>query len=475
VQLPFPIPPLEVSVIIGHTTPSGARVFVRVPSAEPHTLTIDGRALPLRPDPDADFTSVVTVDGLQPDREYPLDVLDESGASVLPSDLSPRVRTLPATTGRLCFAFVSCHLPFDKKGLTDSVGALDALLDEIVARDVRFVVHLGDQVYADPEEVEALDLWKFVEKHREADPRALYHEMYRAYFALPAMRRLHARVPNLMIWDDGEIHDDWGSVQLDGTDAEIAPAMFDAARAAYLTYQHSHNPSTAPGDYHYAFDAGPASFFVLDLRGHRDARTRTLLGARQWAALESWIAATEDRPVRFVVSSVPLVHTPDLLVEWLTRRGTLIAEALPAALHDRWSADAFHGELERLLALLLPRNVIVLSGDVHLGAAIDIHDRDDPSRVVCQWISSAITHESRLVHRLESEVVSRITNLATPWPVTKHFHELRNNFGIVELTRRDEEWSATFDLYVHTGGGRARPLYRVEGCPHRGVVLPSRA
>jgi len=458
VELPFPIAPLDVGVIIGHTTTTSARVWLRVPNERPNVLTIDGRHIPFRVDPSADFTTVITVDGLLPDRQYPLDVIDDRGASALPAELAPRVRTLPEASDRLSFAFVSCHLPFEPTGVTASVGNLDALLETIAERDVRFVVHLGDQIYADAA-LPKLNAWQIASEHRDVDKRALYHAIYRGYFGVPAMRRLHARVPNVMVWDDGEICESWGSVQLEG---ELAPAMFEAARAAYFDYQHAHNPPTATDEFHFSFEAGPASFFVLDLRGHRDAIQRRLLGDRQWAALEGWVAATEDRPFRFVVSSVPPLHTPDMLVERITRLGTAIAGKVRPAFLDRWSADAFHPELERLLALLLPRNIIVLAGDVHIGAASEIHDPNDASRVVHQWISSAITHETGLMHRLESEIVSRITNLATPWPVVQRFHELRNNFGIVELVRRDGHWIATFDLYVHTEGNAAKAVHRIE-------------
>jgi len=462
VELPLPIAPLEASVIIGHTTTTASRVFVRVPQSGAHALRVGERTLPIVVDPAADYTAVIAVDGLAPDTTYPLDVIDARGATVLPADLLPRVRTLSSRPDRLCFAFVSCHLPFEPTGVTASVGAFDALLAAIAERDVRFVLHLGDQIYGDPPRMPELNAWRIAAAHRDINKRALYHALYRGYFAVPALRRLHARVPNLMIWDDGEIRDAWGSGSIDVAEAELAPAMFAAARAAYIDYQHSHNPPTLQGDLHYSFDAGPASFFVLDLRGQRDATQRRLLGERQWSALEAWIAATEERPFRFVVSSVPLLHAPDLLVEWLTRLGSAVADNVPPALLDRWSADAFHEELERMLALLLPRRIVVLAGDIHIGAATEIHDPRAPSRVLHQWISSAITHETGLSHRLQSEVASRLTNLASPWPVVKRFHELRNNFGIVELTRQGERWRATFDLYAHIEGAIAKPLYRVE-------------
>ena len=84
------------------------------------------------------------------------------------------------------------------------------------------------------------------------------------------------------------------------------------------------------------------------------------------------------------------------------------------------------------------------------------------------------------MHRLESEIVSRVTNLASPWPVSKHFHEVRNNFGVVEVVIEGDRAVATFDLYVHIEGASAKPLYRVRAewphapCPQSDRVLPSR-
>ncbi|MBI2395680.1 MAG: alkaline phosphatase family protein [Deltaproteobacteria bacterium] len=481
-ELPFPTRPYEAGLIVGAISAQGARVWIRAPGARPHELRVRGpacaRALPVRCGPETDHTTVLDLLDLEPDTEHALDLVelsDDGGRSVLPPDLRARVRTLALHPDRLCFAFVSCHLPFVASGesieLAPSLATLDALVEVATARDARFVLHLGDQMYADPDRLPAVNAWRLARnaagRGEPWDATALYRALYRGYFGVPSMRRLHARFGNLMMWDDGEIRDAWGSVPLPKEDGAIADAMFAGATRAYREWQHAHNPKTEGDDLHYAFDAGPASFFVLDLRSHRDAARRTLLGERQWRAFEQWIAATEGAPVRFVASSVPPLHTPDLLVERLTRQGTR-SDVLPSAFHDRWSADAFHDELVRLLELLLPRGVVVLSGDIHIGAANEIVGRDD--RRVHQWISSAITHQPSLVSRLESELVSRLADLASPLRVAARFHELANNFGLVELVRRgDRAWSVTFELWV-VGPAGPRAIQRVEATAIDGIV-----
>ncbi len=466
-DLPFPAS-LDDGLIIGHVDALHARIWVRhvTPVGEgPLELAIGGRTLRFRTTPEADHTAVVDVDGLSPDVRYEV--------AVRGTDLRGTFRTLPVDPERLCFAFTSCHLPFTiaddgSVAYASSVDMIDALRDAIAMRDARFVIHLGDQIYADAAHYPAIDGWRIArEAHargEDVDALGLFRALYRGFFGVPALRGLHQSIPSYMVWDDGEIRDVHGSVPVDEADRAVHDAMVDAARRAYVEYQHAHNPRTE--QLHYAFDAGPASFFVLDLRGQRDFEKKVLLGERQWSDFEAWLARTHGR-MRFVVSSVPLHHTPDTLVERMTQRGSALASAIPPAFHDRWSADAFHAELERMMALLLAApNVIVLSGDIHIGAAIDVHARSDggEQQLLPQWVSSAITNEAGLAQRLKCELVSRVTNVAPRWPVHAHFHELRNNFGIVELVRRDGKWEATFELWARGAGGDERaagPAHRV--------------
>lgn len=433
--LPFPIELPPQGLIVGHTTSTTSRVWVRAEGGA--SLRVGERTLEVPTSAESDHTAVVEVTGLSPG----------STTDIALGNLRGRIRTPPMASDRLCFAFVSCHLPFRRERgqivVSKSVEMLETLRRVAVERDVAFVLHLGDQVYADPEKLEELDAWKAAA--RGADPLSLYREVHRAYFAVPHLRALHAEVPNIMIWDDGEICDTYGSRTIEHP---FASAMVAAATRTFFDYQRAHGPERATDDtFAASFDVGPASFFVLDLRSRRDHAQRTLLGEPQWRALERWLHATDDKPIRFLASSVPLLHTSDSLIQRSTRA---LSALVPDVFHDRWSADAFHHELVRMFQLLRGRRVVVLGGDIHVGAAMDLLEPKIP-----QWVSSAITHEASLVHRLESEGMSRLAQIANEFPLTAHFHELRNNFGIVEV----EGGRARFELWVRCDSGGAKKMY----------------
>lgn len=469
-MLPFPTAPFRDGIIIGHLGTTTARIAVHLSRpAEPHLLVVDSaagpRAVEVTAKAETDGIAVIDLRDLEPDLGHTVDVLRD-GRSILPE--RGRFRTLDPGGERVAFAFLSCDQPFvnheGRAAIGPSAAIADPFLEAIGQRDARFVLHVGDQVYADLEDVPSLDLWgRALAAHRRGeavDALGLYRALYRGFRGVPGTRRILSRAGHLMIWDDGEIRDVWGSVPLDLEEAGLAPTLFAAAQRTYREHQHATNPTTAPEDLHYSFEAGPAAFFVLDLRGRRDFAREILLGERQWRDLEAWLEATERCPFRFVVSSVPLLHTPDSLVERITRRRNPLAKAIPAAFHDRWSAAAFHGELERLLGLLFGREgIVLLSGDIHIGAAIDI---EGPAGTppIPQWISSAFTNRAALLTRLESQVVSRVAPAGSRWRLRPHFHEILNNFGIVEVARRGDRWVATFELWAHREG-RAEPLYRV--------------
>jgi hypothetical protein len=144
---------------------------------------------------------------------------------------------------------------------------------------------------------------------------------------------------------------------------------------------------------------------------------------------------------------VPLLHTSDSLIQRSTRA---LSSLVPDVFHDRWSADEFHHELVRMFELLRGRRVVVLAGDIHVGAAMELLEPRMP-----QWVSSAITHEAGLLHRLESEAMSRLAQIANEFPLVAQFHELRNNFGIVEV----DGGRARFELWVRSDSGGAKKMY----------------
>jgi alkaline phosphatase D len=316
-----------------------------------------------------------------------------------------RFETAPAAAmpRSFAFAFVSCHQPFRPNGTVHPATArmLATLEPALVARAVKYVLFLGDQIYADAPGSGSLfhptrrrALWQA----SVAEIRTRYHARYRQFWTFPEWRRLQACWPTWCIWDDHEIVNDWGARR-----AHQHPPwqrVFAGARGAFVDYQVSRTLALGaswPAAFHHAFVWGAAATFVMDLSSQRTVtgREAQVYGAEQLAALQTFLAAQRTRPVVFVVLSVPLVYLPD----WVVALG----ERLPgpgARFATRWNAALNRPARDRLLAVLhahqraAPHQILVLlSGDVHQGAAVALQWPD--GLCTYQFISSPVTNASR--------------------------------------------------------------------------------
>lgn len=401
----------------------------------------------------------------RPGETYTYDVRAGDGRSLLPAGLSARTfRAAPAPDSRegFSFAFASCHGPFTWRAARTRYRMwrrLDALRAD---EDVRFLMLIGDQIYADDSYAKAM-------KMRAPDLGVLqegYRAVYRRHWQDPAVAGVLASLPTLMIWDDHEIEDGWGSSKRHfGAKAQL---VFEAARAAYREFEHSHNPQTF-GDkaQHYAFGYGPAGFLVLDLRGHRrldrPVEDRPLMGARQWEDIQAWLAGPGRAfPILFVVTSVPILHAPAVFADLIGGR------AGELDLRDQWTYKPFRREQRDLVSLLFRtanasgQQIVVLGGDVHVGTVARIQStRPEHARrpTLCQFTSSPIAHTpSALVNRLlriadgpsvpiDNEIRGRIVHLYG-----------ERNVGIVRV-RSDEAGRYYAVLELHREGKREPSVY----------------
>ena len=149
------------------------------------------------------------------------------------------VRTLPTTMERLNLAFVSCDRHLEENGY-DHWGKL---WKRVNADQLYIIVHLGDNVYLDEsasaglsnEEMVAED-WTSPDKKdipyvkarkilhdtpkdqwntKIEEIREIYREQYRKTWRRPNTRKILATISNLMICDDHEFRDNFGSVKED--------------------------------------------------------------------------------------------------------------------------------------------------------------------------------------------------------------------------------------------------------------------
>ncbi len=181
----------------------------------------------------------VAVDGLDADRWYHYRF--ETTGDVAESSRTGRLRTAPAvgsSPDHLRFAFGSCQQ------ITSTwFNAHRALVEE---PGLDFFLHLGDYVYvSDTGTLTVED----------------YREVYRRWRREPLLRDLHAQLPVVAMWDDGEFYN--------GVDAFGPAERLVAAKQAWF----ENFPQVDPGDqrlYRSLQWGGLADLPVIDVRSYRD-------------------------------------------------------------------------------------------------------------------------------------------------------------------------------------------------------------
>ena len=285
------------------------------------------------------YAGTVELTGLDSGTLYEYEVLYND---VTPPNGTGTFSTLPAPgfTGQIRFGFGSDFVHYNQPFLA---------LGQAATKNFDFMLLIGDLMYSDITPPLAIDPVAF---------RGRYWNTWNE----SNFSALSTTTPMFMIWDDHEIGDDhYPGIHLvtGGQD------RYPAARAAYDSYVHSHNPDTAldpspptgtSGDVlYYSFSVPGADFFVLDTRSYRSPNTavddenKTMLGDTQLTALLDYLEAQQlssTAAFKFVASTVPV--------------------SLGQAADDTWSS--FRTERDYILAEIESRgitNVAFLSGDRH--------------------------------------------------------------------------------------------------------------
>ncbi|MCP4662887.1 MAG: alkaline phosphatase family protein [bacterium] len=286
----------------------------------------------------------------------------------LPPETSEAVfRTFQASNmAKLSFLLGSCRYPgiLWRKKRSDRIFA--PMFDRVAQRragDPRFVLMVGDQIYAD-----------MLNRHVPvglADTYQEFQDRYLDAFGSGNMRRLLRNLPAYMILDDHEIEDNWTQDRL--SEDRQKRVLFQLAIGAYMSYQWSHGPRNFGNKLFYSFDCGGFPFFVLDLRTQRfkddddDLWDNHLLGRpslspdepSQLDHLCAWLTEQQQKngdDPKFIISSS--VFVPN---DRVTIKGDRYKNR-----SDSWSA--FPATRRRLLDHIVGeqiQNVVFLSGDVH--------------------------------------------------------------------------------------------------------------
>jgi alkaline phosphatase D len=252
-------------------------------------------------------------------------------------------------------------------------------------------IHCGDTIYADAPlsaEVKLDDgtTWKNIvteAKSKAAEALDEFRGNYQYNLLDEHMRRFNADVPQVVIWDDHEVRDNWywerDLTKDERYEVKSTALLAARARRAFMEYQPIGILGDDPDRIHRTLPYGPlAEIFALDLRSYRGPNSENrqpvldagsaILGSSQLADLQARLAASRatwkviasDMPVGVVVHDRPSFYE---------------------AIANGDSGPPLGRELE--LAALLRfirdrkiRNIVWVTGDVHYCAA----HHYDPSR-----------------------------------------------------------------------------------------------
>lgn len=387
---------VAVGPIIGKVTDTIARVAIELNQAATVTCVVtdgSGNSVPVQKQLEKAQFTAFEFSGLIPETEY---TISFQGAT---SPVSGSFRTFSAMPDRMNIGAVSCNFTIRRK---DTDLWADLRDRYIVSGILDLLLHVGDQIYGDSAFQEAesiLDGRITGTQAQQRQIKELYRRLYRMTWRYPATRDVLARVPNLMIWDDHEIRDDWGSRADDSNSAAAAHHIGSLAHAVFREYQRQlwEDPADWPTekfeDHFHKW--GPIGVLFVDQRGGRSFERDTVrpyLGVPQWGRISSALASGgyfDDVRALIVVTSVPLVYLGDSI----TNGGSGIADDL----QDHWAYGAHLAEQIQMLRALRKwkqvrgRELLVVGGDVHIGCRTDIEHHG--KTIFKQLITSPITNK----------------------------------------------------------------------------------
>lgn len=391
-----------VGPIVGKVTQSTARVVVQPQTPGVVTVRLTAVGLPAVEE-SATATAGEPVVGvafsnLAPDTNYALSV-HVDGKEVV--GRLGRVKTHAANPERLVVAAVSCNFTVREGEAKRWQHLLEA---QVKTGRVSTVLHIGDQVYLDTAFGQSI---QDVRDHGRTEAvrrgiTARFRRVYEYAWNYAPTREVLATASNLMIWDDHEVRNGWGSHERDRDPASNRHWVGTIARQLYQDFQRRlwAEPDESVKHEAHAHVFGKVGIVFLDQRGARSFahdEQRPYLGREQW----QWLRETLNSPAFASVTALVLVTSVPLL--YVGEGAAFVGGVVFSDLRDQWSYPKHRAEQVELARLIQAwkgasphRAATVLGGDVHVGGRTVVEQLDAAGNwqgVFEQLITSPITNE----------------------------------------------------------------------------------
>ena len=187
---------------------------------------------------------------------------------------------------------------------------------------VDLVLHIGDQIYPDNEDIAHADnIFNEIFDGLTSDKqtammlrgRTLWRNKYRTVFSSEGKVDVLRQIPNLMIWSDNDVANDFTTMKNEDGTPKYHPKFLQCGMRTYREYQRrlwdpncplKLQPSTS--EWHYHYYGTSIGIFMFDLRGNRvdgqgvQYSDRPLISDEQWTDFDTFLAKPELRVARFM-------------------------------------------------------------------------------------------------------------------------------------------------------------------------------
>lgn len=326
---------------------------------------------------------------------------------------------IPAKDEKPKFAYASCN-GFSSPDLlakTDEPYKLwSKLLENHQKEPFSLLIMGGDQVYADElwSMVKELEEWSKLNMSEKIKKKAsssmiknlnnFYENLYIKRWSDKQMSLCFATIPTIMMWDDHDIFDGWGSYPNELLECDVYQNIFKTAKKYFEIFQIKglNNKTLFTKDStHFSFALKFRNFDILALDNRSQRTINQVMGKNQWLDINKYLDENILSENLLILSAVPVVYRDFSLTENLVDFSSW-QEELTDDLKDHWRAKEHQGERMRLIMRLFMSiekrkltlkntRTVILSGDVHVGSLGVINNHETKNKIH-QIVSSGIVH-----------------------------------------------------------------------------------
>lgn len=263
-------------------------------------------------------------------------------------------------------------------------------------KGMHLLLHGGDQIYSDPY------IWKchkslnnFLNKFRKHKTpftddirNALddhYFATYVRYWTLPPVAKVLSEIPNIMMWDDHDIIDGFGSYRTSWQRTPVFQGIFSVAKKYFMGFQLGMNEGEtllsslrgSPG-LTQVFNVNGVAILSLDNRGERTRRQ--IMSEETHHALQQYLTSLQNIYHVIAIIGVPIVYNSFHIFEKVI---TNLNFDLEDDIRDHWRSWRHHRERKRFVKMLQQFSrekrwrTTFVAGDVHVACAAVLHNKHE--------------------------------------------------------------------------------------------------